>query len=91
MKRLVIVMCACALIALPGCESLRAAARSKANQGMVVGSLLGGGLLTLIGSVSEHQSGLGGWIGVGAGLGALGGWYFGHQVEVSRAPEPSSQ
>ena len=67
---------------LTGCEGLRAAARSKSVQGTVLGGLLGAGTFALIGSVSDHHSGLGGWLGIGGAVGAFMGWCLGHQLEA---------
>ena len=81
MKNAVAIACVCCLVVLTGCEDFRAAARSRANQGLVLGGVLGAGILGAIGAASEHHHGLGAWAGAGAALGALAGWFAGHQLD----------
>ena len=87
-NRGVVVACVCSMVVLPGCGSLRTAAHSTATQGMLLGGLLGAGTLGLIGSVSDHHRGLGMWAGGGGALGALAGWYVGHQLEEEGKGSP---
>ncbi len=78
MRRAIVLVSALSLVSLTGCESLKTTLRAKETQGALIGGLLGVGTLGLIGSASDHHSGLGGWIGIGAAAGALAGWYAGH-------------
>ncbi len=85
MKRVITLVSALSLVGLTGCDAMSSAVRSKANQGMVLGGLLGAGVFTAIGSVSGHHSkGIGMWSGSGAALGAIGGWFLGHTMEEQR-------
>jgi len=88
MRRIVVlIVCGVWLVDLTGCAGLREAMRSKENQGMILGSLLGAGALTLAmvaGQQDKGVRGLGKWAAGGALIGGLAGWYAGHQLE-SRA------
>ena len=81
MKGLRILSCVLCIVVLSGCETLRAAVTSKDVQDEVLGALLGTGIGALSGSISDHRRGLGGWIGGGAVLGGLAGWFIGNIVD----------
>ena len=81
LKRGVVILGIVSLVSLTGCDAMRTAAQSKANQGAVLGGLLGTGIGALIGSVSDHHRGLGMWAGGAGAVGALGGWLLGHTME----------
>ena len=81
-----VLVCALCAISLIGCASVSTAAKSTANQGAVLGGLLGTGALAAIGSVSDHHRGLGMWAGIGGVAGALAGWYLGHALEEPTSP-----
>ena len=86
MKKAVLLV-SLSMAVLTGCESLRTAVHSQEAQGTLLGSLVGAGTLGLIGSVSDHHSGLGVWAGGGAVVGAFAGWFIGHLIA---APDKSS-
>lgn len=69
-----------------GCGTTGTTARSLEAPGMVVGGLVGAGSLALIGAVS-HYGGVGRWAAGGGILGALAGWYVGHQLSQTRDPD----
>ncbi|TPW01388.1 MAG: hypothetical protein FD124_3721 [Alphaproteobacteria bacterium] len=69
-----------------GCGTTGTTARSMEAPGTVLGGLLGAGSLALIGAGS-HYGGLGRWAAGGGILGALVGWYAGHQLSQSRDPD----
>ena len=73
-----------------GCGATGATTRSMELPGMIVGGLLGAGSLTLIGATS-HYGGLGGWAAGGGVLGALVGWYVGHQFSQRREAEANAE
>ncbi len=73
-----VILVSLSMMILAGCESLRTAVHSKEAQGTLLGSLVGAGTLGLIGSMSDHHSGLGAWTGGGAVVGAFAGWFIGH-------------
>ncbi len=88
----VVFLVSMSMMLMTGCESLRTAVHSKEAQGTLLGSLVGAGTLGLIGSVSDHHSGLGAWSGGGAVVGAFAGWFIGHLMaehNQSSAPESS--
>lgn len=86
MRRVMVMLVALSALGLSGCDTLRTAAQSKANQGAVLGGLLGTGTGLLIGSLSDHHRGLGMWIAGAGAVGALGGWFFGHVIEEQETP-----
>ena len=69
-----------------GCGTTSTTTRSMEVPGMILGGLLGAGSLALI-SVGSHYEGLGRWAAGGGVLGALAGWYAGHQLSQSRNPD----
>ncbi len=80
MKRVSLLSVLC-IVVLSGCEMLRATVKSKAAQDAVIGALLGAGIGASTGSGSDHHRGLGGWIGGGAALGGLAGWFLGNIID----------
>ena len=86
MRRIVVLLvCGTLLVHLTGCAGLREAMRSKENQGMVLGGLLGAGALTLAVFAFGEDEGagrLGLWATGGGVIGGLAGWYLGHQIEL---------
>ena len=89
MRGVRILSCVLCIGVLSGCETLRATVKSKTVQDEVLGALLGTGIGALIGSVSDHHRGLGGWIGSGAALGGFAGWFLGNNVDQQhRNTEP---
>ena len=82
MRRIQVVGCVVAVLALTGCETMGTAAQSQTTQGAVLGGLLGAGTGAIVGNQSGHHAGAG--TAIGAGLGALGGALIGHGMEEQR-------
>ena len=88
MKRFSTVVLALAMTGFTGCEGLRAAARSKENQGAAIGALVGAGLFAIIQATSHDRSNFGPWTGGGAALGAFFGWCAGYVFDPKNKPKP---
>lgn len=69
-----------------GCGTTGTTTRSLEVPGMILGGLLGAGSIALIGAGSQYE-GLGRWAAGGGVLGALAGWYAGHQFSRHRDAE----
>jgi len=69
-----------------GCGTTTTTTRSMEVPGAILGGLLGAGSLTLI-AVGSHYERLGYWAAGGGALGALVGWYAGHQFSQSQNPD----
>ncbi len=69
-----------------GCATTGTTARSWEAPGTILGGLLGAGSLAAI-AVASRYGGVGRWAAGGGVLGALAGWYVGHQLSQTQDPD----